>query len=237
VAIIIAIPGPAARAAKAATATIPILFMIDDDPVKVGLVESLARPGGNATGVNFFIAELGGKQLGLLRELVPHAARIGLLVNPMNANAPSVIVNVTAAAAASGVEIALVQARDSREIEGAFATLAQHQAGAVVVGADPFFFSRRVQLATLAMRHAIAAVYSVRENAEVGGLMSYGTRLAESHRQLGVYAGRILNGAKPADLPVVQSTKFELVINLATARALGLKVPPMLLARADEVIE
>jgi putative ABC transport system substrate-binding protein len=235
VAVIITIPGPAARAAKAATATIPIVFMIDDDPVKLGLVESLARPGGNATGVNFFIAELGGKQLGLVRELVPQAARIGLLVNPNNANAESVIGNVTAAA--SGVEIKVVQARDSREIEVAFAALARDRVDALLVGADPFFYSRRVQLATHATRHAIPAVYSVRECADVGGLMSYGTSLTEVHRQIGAYVGRILKGAKPADLPVVQSIKFELVINLATARALGLEVPATLLARADEVIE
>jgi ABC-type uncharacterized transport system substrate-binding protein len=237
VAVIIAIPGPAARAARAATATIPIVFMIDDDPVKLGLVESLPRPGSNATGVNFFIAELGGKQLGLLRELVPQATRFGLLVNPDNANAQSVIANVAAAASTSGVEISVVHARGNREIEAAFATLARNQADALVVGADPFFYTRRVQLATLATRHTIPAIYNVRECAEVGGLISYGTSLAEMHRQLGVYASRILKGTRPADLPVVQSTKFELVINLATARAIGLDVPPMLLARADEVIE
>jgi putative ABC transport system substrate-binding protein len=237
VAVIVAIPGPAARAARAATTTIPIVFMIDDDPVKLGLVESLARPGGNATGVNFFIAELGGKQLGLLCELLPRTGRIGLLVNPNNANAQSVTANVAAAASANGVEINVVQARDTHEIEAAFATLVRNRADALVVGADPFFYGRRVQLATLATRHAIPAVYNVREYAEIGGLMSYGTSLAEVHRQIGVYAGRILKGAKPADLPVVQSTKFELVINLPTARALGLTVPPTLLARADEVIE
>jgi putative ABC transport system substrate-binding protein len=237
VAVIVAIPGPAAHAARTATATVPIVFMIDDDPVKLGLVESLARPGGNATGVNFFIAELGGKQLGLLRELVPRAARIGLLVNPNNPNAQAVTGNVTAAASASGVEIDLVQARDSHEIDAAFAALAGNRADALVVGADPFFYGRRVQLATLATRHAIPAVYNVREYAEIGGLMSYGTSLAEMHRQVGVYTGRILKGVKPADLPVVQSTRFEFVINLQTAKALGLEVPPTLLARADEVIE
>jgi putative ABC transport system substrate-binding protein len=237
VAVIVAIPGPAARAARAATATIPIVFMIDDDPVKIGLVESLARPGGNATGVNFFIAELGGKQVGLLRELLPRAARIGLLVNPNNANAQSVTANVAAAASANGLEINVVQARNTHEIEAAFATLARNRADALVVGADPFFYGRRVQLATLATRHAIPAVYNVREYAEIGGLMTYGTSLAEVHRQIGVYTGRILKGAKPADLPVVQSTKFELVINAETARTLGLTVPPTLLATADEVIE
>jgi len=237
VAVIIAIPGPAARAARAATATIPIVFMIDDDPVKLGLVDSLARPGGNATGVNFFITELGVKQLGLVRELIPGAARIGLLVNPNNANAQSVSGNVAAAASASGVEIIVVQARDGREIETAFARLAHNRAEALVVGADAFFYGRRVQLSTLATRHAIPTVYNVREFPEVGGLMSYGTSLAEVHRQIGAYTARILKGAKPADLPVVQATRFELVINLSTARALGLEVPPTLLARADEVIE
>jgi len=235
VAVILAIPAPAARAARAATATIPIVFMIDDDPVKLGLVESLARPGGNATGVNFFIAELGGKQLGLVRELVPQAARIGLLVNPNNANAETVTENVTAAA--SGVEIKVVQARDSREIEIAFAALARDRVDALLVGPDPFFYSRRVQLATQAMRDRLPAIYPLREFAEVGGLMTYGTSLTEAHRQIGAYVGRILKGAKPADLPVVQSTKFELVINLATARALGLEVPAILLARVNAVIE
>ena len=237
VAVIIAIPGPAARAARAATATIPIVFMVDDDPVKLNLVESLARPGGNATGVNFFIAELGGKQLALLRELVPRAGRIGLLVNPNNANAEAVTGNMTAAASSIGVEINVVHTRDSREIDAAFATLARNRADALVVGADPFFYGRRVQLVTLATRHAIPAIYNVREFAEAGGLISYGTSLAEAHRQVFSYAVRILKGAKSADLPVVQSSKFELVINLPTARALGLEVPPMLLTRADEVIE
>jgi putative tryptophan/tyrosine transport system substrate-binding protein len=237
VAVIVAIPGPAARAARAATATIPIVFMVDDDPVKLNLVESLARPGGNATGVNFFIAELGGKQLALLRELVPRAGRIGLLVNPNNANAEAVTKNMTAAASATGVEINVVHARDSREIDSAFATLARNRADALVVGADPFFYGRRVQLVTLATRHAIPAIYNVREFAEAGGLMTYGTSLAEAHRQIFTYAVRILKGAKPADLPVVQSSKFELVINLPTARALGLEAPAMFLARADDVIE
>ena len=237
VAIIVAAPTPAALAAKTATATIPIVFSAAGDPVKLDLVGSLARPGGNATGVNFFQAELGAKQLGLLHELVPTAARIGLLVNPANANVEGVTQDVTAAAAVFGVRIDIVQARDSREIEAAFATLVRNRADALVVGGDSFFTSRRLQLATLATRHAIPATYFVREFAEAGGLMSYGTSVTDIYRQLGVYTGHILKGAKPAELPVVQSTKFELVINLPTARALGLIIPPGVLAIADEVIE
>ena len=237
VAVIVATPIPAALAAKAATATIPIVFSAAADPVNLGLVGSLARPGGNATGVGFFQAELSAKQLDLLRELRPNAARIGVLVNPANANVEGLTKDVTAAAAALRTEIEIVHARDSREIGEAFAKLVHNKAGALLVGADPFFFIRRVQLATLAARHAIPAVFFNREFAEVGGLMSYGSSLSEMNRQLGVYTGRILKGAKPDELPVVQSSKFELVINLATAKALGLEIPPMLLAGADEVIE
>jgi putative ABC transport system substrate-binding protein len=237
VAAIVTFPIPAAIAAKAATATIPIVFNVAGDPVKLGLVASLARPGSNATGVNSFLAELGAKQLGLLHELLPKAARIGLLVNPSNANVEGVTKDVMAAAATLGVQIDVVQASDSREIEAAFATLVRNKANALLIGSDVFFSSRRVQLATLTTRDAIPAVQNVREFAEVGGLMSYGTSLTEAFRQLGVYTGRILKGAKPADLPVVQSTKFEFVINLPTARALGIEIPPTLLARADEVIE
>ena len=237
VAVVVAVPIPAALAAKAATVTIPIVFSAAGDPVKLGLVDSVARPGGNATGVNFFQAELGAKQLGLLRELLPTAARIGLLVNPANANVEGVTKDVEAAASAIGVQIDVLGASDSREIEAAFATLVRNKAAALVVGADSFFFNRRLQLAILAARHAIPAVYFNREFAEAGGLMSYGTSLTEVYHQLGVYTGRILKGSKPADLPVVQSTKFEFVINLLSARALGLEIPPVLLARADEVIE
>jgi putative ABC transport system substrate-binding protein len=237
VAAIVTFPIPAAIAAKAATATIPIVFNVAGDPVQLGLVASLARPGSNATGVNSFLAELGAKQLGLLRELLPTAARIGLLVNPTNANVEGVTKDVTAEAPTLGVQIDVVQASDSREIEAAFTTLVRNKANALLIGSDVFFSSRRVQLATLTTRHAIPAVQNVREFAEVGGLMSYGTSLKEVFRQLGVYTGRILKGAKPADLPVVQSTKFEFVINLPTARALGIEIPPTLLARADEVIE
>ena len=238
VAVIIATGGTApALAAKAATTTIPIVFSVTDDPVALGLVASLARPGGNATGVTFLLAELGAKQLGLLRELVPAATRIGLLVNPNNTTSQAQASDVVAAASSVGGTIDVVRASDSREIEAAFAALVRNRADALLVGTDPFFYSRRVQLATLAARHAIPAIYPVRENAEIGGLMSYGTSLTEVYRQVGAYTVRILKGTNPADLPVVQSTKFELVINMPTARALGLDVPPVLLARADEVIE
>src|SRR5262245_8656644 len=238
VAVIIATGGTAAAlAAKAATTTIPIVFSVTDDPVALGLVDSLARPGGNATGVTFLLAELGAKQLGLLRELVPTAKRIGLLVNPNNTTSKAQTSDVVAAASAAGATIDVVSASDSREIEAAFAALVRNSANALLVGTDPFLYSRRVQLATLAARHAIPAIYPVRENADVGGLMSYGTSLTEVYRHVGAYTVRILKGAKPADLPVVRSIKFEFVINLPTARALGLDVSPMLLARADEVIE
>jgi putative ABC transport system substrate-binding protein len=237
VAVIVTTPTPAAVAAKVVTATIPIVFLSAGDPVELGLVASLSRPGGNATGVNTFLSELSAKQLGLLRELLPTAARIGLLVNPANLNVEGVTKDVTAAAATLGLQVDIVQASDSREIEAAFTTLVRNRADALVVGSDALFTGRRLQLAILATRHAIPAVYSVREFAEVGGLMSYGTSLTEALRQIGEYTGRILKGAKPADLPVVQSTKFEFVINLLTAKALGLEIPPTLLARADGVIE
>ena len=237
VAVIVASPTPPALVAKAATATVPIVFGVTDDPVKLGLVTSLARPGGNATGVYFFLSDLAGKQLGLLRELVPAAKRIGLLVNPDNANAEAVTREMVAAASAIGVQIELMRASDLPAIHTAVAALARNKADALVVGADPFFFGRRVQLVTLTARHAIPTVFTVREFTEAGGLMSYGTSLTEAFRQIGVYSGRVLKGAKPADLPVVQSTKFDFIINLTTAKAFGLEVPPTLLARADEVIE
>ena len=237
VAVIVASPIPAAVAAKSATTTIPIVFYVGGDPVQLGLVASLNRPGGNATGVNYFVAELGSKQLELLHELLPTAVRVGLMVNPTNENVEGSTKDVTAAAATMGLQIDIVQASDSREIEAAFATLVRNRADALVIGADPFLTSRRLQLATLATRHAIPAVTGNREFVEAGGLMSYGTSLTEAQRQLGAYTGRILKGAKPNQLPVAQSIKFELVINLPTARAIGLEIPPNLLARADEVIE
>ena len=228
---------PGALAAKAVTATIPIVFATVTDPVKAGLVASLNRPGGNATGVYFFLADLGSKQVGLLRELLPAAARVGLLVNPTSPLTEPATKDVTAVASAIGLKIDIVPARDSREIEAAFATLVRDRADALLVGPDGFLLSRRLQIATLATRHAIPTLYNVREYPEVGGLMSYGTSQAEAYYQVGVYTGKVLKGAKPADLPVIQSTKFELVINLPTARAIGLEIPATLLARADEVIE
>ena len=202
-----------ALAAKAATTTIPIVFTATEDPVKVGLVASLGRPGGNATGVNFLVAELGSKQLGLLHELVPAAVRIGLLVNPRVPQTELATRDVAAAASAIGLQIDVVEASDSREIEAAFRTLVRNRADALVVGPDPFFAGRRLQLATLAARHAIPAVYNIREYAEAGGLMSYGTSTTEAYRQVGIYTGKILKGAKPADLPVVQSTKFKRLLD------------------------
>ncbi len=237
VAVIVASPTPPALVAKAATATVPIVFGVTDDPVKLGLVTGLARPDSNATGVYFFLSDLAAKQLGLLRELAPAATRIGLLVNPVNANAEAVTREMAAAVSTMGVQIEVVRASDIAGIDAAFAVLVRNKTDALVVGADPFFFTRRVQFATLATRHAIPAIYTVREYPEAGCLMSYRTSLTEVFRQIGIYTGRILKGAKPTDLPVVQSTKFDFVINLTTARTLGIEVPPTLLARADEVIE
>src|SRR5262250_2751179 len=202
--------------------------------VPSGLVASHSRPGGNATGVNFLVTELGSKQLGLLHELVPAAARVGLLVNPKSSTERA-IRDVTAAASAIGLQVDVVQASDSREIESVFRTLVHNKADALLVGPDAFFVSRRLQLAILAARHALPAVYNVREFPQAGGLMSYGTNVRDAYRQIGVYAGRILKGAKPADLPVMQSTKFELVINLKTAKALGVKFSDNVLSLADEV--
>ena len=238
VSVLVAFSPVGAFAAKTATATIPIVFGVNEDPVRLGLVASLARPGGNATGVNFFTAEVGAKRLDLLRELVPGAARVAVLVNPANATSTeSTLRDATAAARAIGLEIQILNASTSREINAAFANFARERPHALFVAGDAFFSSRRIQLVNLASRHEIPAAYSQREFADVGGLMSYGANLADAYRQVGTYVGRILKGAKPADLPVVQASKFELVINAETARMLGLTVPPTLLARADEVIE
>jgi ABC-type uncharacterized transport system substrate-binding protein len=238
VAVIVAPGEPATLAAKAATTTIPIVFAVAEDPVRHGLVASLARPGGNLTGINFLNAELVAKRLELLRELVPAASRVAALVNPGNvASGERTASEVAAAARAMGLQIQILNARTSREIDAAFTALVREQAAALFVGPDGFFNARRVQLATMAARHAVALTSATREIAEAGGLMSYGPNIAHAWGQLGVYAGRILKGAKPADLPVVQSTKFELVINAQTARMLGLTIPATLLSTADEVIE
>jgi len=237
VAVIVCLGGNAPPiAAKAASATIPIVFGTSEDPVRLGLVASLARPGGNATGINFFTLELAAKRLELLHELVPRAVRVAVLVNPANAgNAGATARDVEAAARAMALQVEIVKASTSGEIQTAFERLSHERPDVLFVGGDPFFTVRRVELATLAARHGLPTSFSVRDNVEAGGLMSYGTNINDAFRQVGVYTGRILKGEKPADLPVMQSTKFELVINLPTARALGLTVPPTLLAH--EVIE
>jgi len=228
----------AALAAKAATTTTPIVFGVVEDPVKLGLVTSLARPGGNVTGINFFVAEVMAKRLGLLHDLVPKAVRIAVLVNPANPPiAEATLREIPEAARGLGLQISVLKASTPREIEAAFATLVRDRADALFVMPDAFLISRRVQFATLAARHGIPAAYTVREEVEAGGLMSYGTDSLDMYRQVGVYVGQILNGAKPAEMPVVQSTKFEFVINLQTARVLGIEVPNSLQLLADEVIE
>jgi putative ABC transport system substrate-binding protein len=227
-----------ALAAKTATTTILIVFSAGTDPVKAGIVTSLRRPGGNVTGVNYMAAELSGKRLSLLHELAPSAARIALLVNPANpVPTQSIIKDTEEAAGAIGRHIDVFKAETSREIEMAFAALVQNRADALVVGAEPFFIDRRVQIVTLATRYLLPTVYFLREFAEIGGVMSYGASDFARYREVGIYTGRILKGEKPAEMPVVQPTQFELVINLSTARAIGITVPPSLLAQANEVIE
>jgi putative tryptophan/tyrosine transport system substrate-binding protein len=236
---VIAVAGstPAILAAKSATTTIPIVFSIAQDPVKLGIVSSLNRPDGNATGINFFVAELGAKRLGLLRELLPAATRVVLLINPTDISSEITTKDAQEAAGAMGLQLRVVNAATGQEIDEAFATMGLDRPDALFVGPDIFFNSRKVQLAILAARYGIPAVFVVRDYVEAGGLMSYGTNINDAYRQVGVYTGRILKGEKPSDLPVLQPSKFELVINLRTARALGVQVPPNLLARADEVIE
>ena len=236
---VIATPGTAlALATKAATTVIPIVFSVGEDPVKLGLVGSLARPGGNVTGINFFVQEAVAKRLRLLHEMVPKAVRVAVLVNPRNPSVVETTVReVQKAAPTMGLQVQILNASTVSEIDAAFATLARERLDILLVAGDAFLISRRVQLATLTSRDKIPSAYPVREPVEAGGLMSYGTDLADAFRQIGVYTGSILKGAKPADLPVLQSTKFEFIINMQTARALGIEVPPAVFSIADEVIE
>jgi putative ABC transport system substrate-binding protein len=222
---------------RLATRPIPIVFAVGSDPIAIGLVASLNRPGGNATGINFQAVELVAKRLGMLREVAPSANRFVALVNPNTAFTDAVVKELQTSASEFGLPIEILRASTGREIDAAFAKLVQKPGGALLVGPDALFVNRRAQIVTLAARHALLAIYPTRDYAEIGGLMSYGPDLADAYHQTGVYVGRVLKGEKPADLPVVQSTKFELVINLNTARALGLSVPASLLAIADEVIE
>src|SRR5262245_54694554 len=238
VAVIVA-PGSttAAAAAKSATTIIPIVFSGGGDPVQTGLVASLNRPGGNVTGVSSMAGDLGTKRVGLLQELVPHAARLAVLVNPSNPLAEAFVADIRAAAPSIGRQIEVLSASTGPDINTAFVTLVERQADALVVGPDALFVSRRIQIATLAARHAVPAIYPFREDAEAGGLMSYGPSNTDLVRQAGIYTGRVLKGEKPAEMPILRATRFELVINLKTAKALAIEIPPTLLARADEVIE
>ena len=237
VTLLVAVSNDAALAAKRATATTPIVFGMGGDPVALGLVASLNRPGGNITGIYFFTQGLEGKRLGLLHELVPAATTIAVLVNPNYSPAENQLRDVQEAAARLGVQVLVLRANTETDFDAVFTDLVRQRAGALLVCASPFFFGRRQQLTVLAARHAVPSIYEWREFAAAGGLMSYGTNINDAYRQMGVYAGRVLKGEKPADLPILQSTAFEFVINLSTARALGIEVPPTLSARADEVIE
>jgi putative tryptophan/tyrosine transport system substrate-binding protein len=238
VTVIVPVGTPPTLAAAAATKTIPITFVIGEDPVRLGVVASLSRPGGNATGINLVSVELVAKRLELLRELLPQTARVAVLVNPADTTtAESTLKDVEPAARAIGLQIRILNASTPAEIDMAFTTIAHERPDAVFVASDPFFTSRRVQLANLASRHVMPMICGTREITEAGALISYGSNVPDAWRQLGTHTGRVLNGAKPADLPVVQASKFELVINVQTAKILGLTVPPGLLARADEVIE
>jgi putative tryptophan/tyrosine transport system substrate-binding protein len=237
VAVIAAHDSPSAIVAKAATTTIPIVFASGGDPVRVGLVASLNRPGGNVTGITFIVAELGAKQLGLLHELQPGAVRVAVLVDPNYPLTESFVSDIRAAASSIRKQIEVLEAPTGRDIDAVFASLAQKPVDALLVGPGPLLHNRRVQIVTLATYHRVPVIYSWREGPEGGGLMSYGTSLSDAYRQAGVYTGRVLKGEKPADLPVIQSVKFEFVINLNTAKAFGLSFPPGLLAIADEVIE
>ncbi|MFL5097513.1 MAG: ABC transporter substrate-binding protein [Xanthobacteraceae bacterium] len=228
---------PALLAARAVTTTIPIVFLIGSDPVELGYVASFNKPGGNLTGVHQLTAMLGAKRLGLLREVAPRAALMGVLINPSFPPAAAMLKDAEKAAASLGIRVLALNATTESEFEPAFSTLAREQASALLIGADPFFNSRRDLLVALAARYRVPTIYEFREFALAGGLMSYGTSLSDSYRQAGNYAGRLLKGARPAELPIVQSSKFELVVNLKTAKALGLEVPPGLLTAADEVIE
>ena len=236
VAVITTVAG-ASLAAKLATTSIPVVFIATEDPVRLGLVASLARPGGNLTGINIFSAELVAKRLELVRELLPSATRIAVLIRPTGPSSEATLRDIEPAAHVLGLQVQVLNASTAREIDAAFATLVRGRLDALFLGADPFFTSRRVQLANLATRHVVPLISATREVPEAGGLISYGANIADGWRQMGVYVGRILRGTKPVDLPVVQSAKFELVINAQTARILGVDVPAALLARADEVIE